>query len=192
MGAGLHRLTDRAVRASRAGMRSDGVGLYLRTDAEGRRRWVFVKTVEGRRVDRGPGSYPLVSLAEARERAALYRAEVAAGRDPRGRDAEDGAPAKSPARGPLFGAYAEHCIGTWEGAWRNPTHRQQWRSTLATHAGSLAGLPLTAVETKHIVAVLRPLWGTVPETATRLAVGLSASSTRPGRKGSARARTRPG
>src|SRR5262245_60703760 len=44
-----------------------------------------------------------------------------------------------------------------------------WTNTLATYAGPVIGkLAVEAIETAHIMQVLRPIWTDKPETASRL------------------------
>jgi integrase len=53
--------------------------------------------------------------------------------------------------------------------WRNPKHRQQWENTLATYAvPEIGNLFVRDVELAHILNILRPLWTTKTETASRL------------------------
>lgn len=59
-----------------------GTGLYLRVDHNGSRFWVQRVTIRGKRRELGLGSFPMVSLAEAREQAAENKRIVRAGRDP--------------------------------------------------------------------------------------------------------------
>ena len=63
---------------------------------------------------------------------------------------------------------AEEVIASLETGWRNPKHRYQWRQTLAVHCNSIHDLPVDAVTTDHVLAILKPLWSKVPETASRL------------------------
>lgn len=67
-----------------------------------------------------------------------------------------------------FGAFAGSLIDAVEGGFRNDKHRKQWRSTLASHAGSLRDVPVADVTTDHVLSVLKPIWGRLPETASRL------------------------
>src|SRR5262249_43468733 len=46
--------------------------------------------------------------------------------------------------------------------------RQQWRSTLATYASSLRDRPIDEITTEDVLAVLRPIWLTKSETASRV------------------------
>ena len=67
---------------SKAGRYADGNGLYLVVDASGAKRWMLRTVAQGRRRDVGLGSARLVSLAEARERAAALRKVARDGGDP--------------------------------------------------------------------------------------------------------------
>ena len=55
------------------GRHADGGGLYLLVEPTGAKRWVLRTVVQGRRRDIGIGSACLVSLVEAREKAAAFR-----------------------------------------------------------------------------------------------------------------------
>ena len=60
-------------------------------------------------------------------------------------------------------------MGAHDAGWRNPKHRAQWRSTLATYAFPHFGdLPAGDVGTGHVMAALEPIWTAKPETATRV------------------------
>jgi len=79
---------DRALTAvqvrqvKRPGRHADGNGLYLVVEHSGATRWVLRTVVRGRRRDIGLGSARLVSLADARETAVIYRKTARAGGDP--------------------------------------------------------------------------------------------------------------
>lgn len=146
---------------SRPGRHSDGGGLYLSIDANGRRRWVFMYTSNGRRVELGLGSASTRSLKEAREEAALHRASLARGMDPR---AERG---KSTTK-PTFGEFADEYVEAMRPSWRNGKHAAQWSMTLTEYAKPLRGLPIDAVTTENILRTLQPIWKRTPETAERL------------------------
>ena len=52
---------------------------------------------------------------------------------------------------------------------KNDKHRKQWRSTLDNYAIPVIGnLSVAAVETRHVLKVLDPIWTTKTETASRL------------------------
>jgi len=54
-------------------------------------------------------------------------------------------------------------------SWRNAKHRQQWENTLNTYAIPVLGpLAVKDIQLAHLLEVLRPIWKTKTETASRL------------------------
>jgi hypothetical protein len=80
------RLTANAVTTlSKPGRHADGDNLYLTiTSTPGgiSKRWTFLYKLKGRQREAGFGSAAVVTLAEAREKAAGYRAVLSSGEDP--------------------------------------------------------------------------------------------------------------
>ena len=77
------QLTARRVATlTEPGKYMDGHGLFLRVTETGAKQWVQRVVIQGRRRDIGHGAYPLVSLAEAREKAFAFRKAARDGRDP--------------------------------------------------------------------------------------------------------------
>lgn len=166
MAKGSNKLSAKLVQSVReAGLYSDGDGLYLRVDAGGSKRWVFIFQWRGKRREMGLKAYPLVSLAEARELRNSYRKQVAEGIDPVG---ARNALAAEQVESPLFGAFAEQMIGSIEAGWRSAKHRQQWRNTLRTYAVSISKISVSDVTTDHVLHILKPIWTEKPETASRV------------------------
>lgn len=123
-------------------------------------------TQSGKRREIGLGPVSAVSLAKARELSSEMRELVATGHDPR--SALSIANVNAPDREVTFGEFAEEYITSVESGWRNPVHRQQWRSTIRDHASRLEGMPIKHIGTEAVLEVLRPIWSTIPETANRL------------------------
>lgn len=73
-----------------------------------------------------------------------------------------------PAQDRTFGTIATQHIEAHEPAWKNVKHRQQWRSTLTTYASEIWAMPVDQVTVDDLVAVLKPIWATKPETASRV------------------------
>jgi integrase len=123
--------------------------------------------VGGKRRDIGLGSYPSVSLAEARERAREVRNKVWQGIDPL---AERAALRRTQAQAiPTFDQCARRFMENKRHEFRNVKHVAQWESTLTQYASPVIGrLPVNEVELPHIVRVLEPIWLTKTETASRL------------------------
>ena len=67
-----------------------------------------------------------------------------------------------------FGAGADDLMASLENGWRNPKHRAQWKMTLSVYAAPLRDVPVDKISTEDVLAVLKPLWTTKPETASRL------------------------
>lgn len=78
------RLTAKSVTALGPGRHSDGsgLGLMLWVSPSGSRSWVQRLTVYGKRRDIGIGGFPVVSLAEARDRALENKRMIQMGIDP--------------------------------------------------------------------------------------------------------------
>ena len=143
--------------------------LYLRITPDGGKRWTFFYRWQGKRKDMGLGSAGKgqVSLGLARDKAADAFKLLSSGVDPHtvmGKKARDRAETPIPA----FGDFANDYLASHEGKWRNDKHRAQWRMTLETYAAPLRALPVNAIGTDDVLAVLQPLWSTIPETAARL------------------------
>ena len=143
------------------GRHADGGNLYLNVTTTGAKSWVFMWTRDGRQREMGLGPARDVSLVEARDLAAKHRRTIRDGGDPL--DLRKTEVAK-----PTFGVYAEEHIKSMEAGWRNPKHRAQWRSTLKTYAATLKDAPVDQVTTADVLAVLKPIWSTKSETASRV------------------------
>ncbi len=134
---------------------------------------MFRSVRDGKQTEVALGLASGLTLAAARQQAALIRQSVAEGRSVReaaGRH-DDIAPVATaePAAAPVtFGAFAETYIASVEAGWRNPVHRQQWRQSLRDHAALLTDKPVDDISTGDIEAVLQPIWLTKAETAKRL------------------------
>ncbi|MCW2403677.1 integrase [Sphingobium sp. B1D7B] len=152
-------------RIIKPGIYSDGGGLYLRVRNSGTRSWLYVCWLNGRRREMGLGSVQDVSLAKAREKAAAARSQYLDGIDPiaaRKAVKVDKKPEVT------FGAFAIELLDSIEDGFKNPKHRQQWRSTLTTYAAPMFELPIGEVKAEHVLEVLKPIWLSKAETASRL------------------------
>jgi integrase len=166
----MSKLTPKFVKAlSEPGSYGDGRGLLLRVSAQLRKSWVFRYMINGRRHDLSLGSYPSVSLREARLAADRYRLEISRGINPveERRKARAGA-ASDKAQAHTFRSEAARYIRTHSPSW-SAKHSQQWQNSLAKHVFPVIGsMPLAEVDTDDVLEVLEPIWSVIPVTASRL------------------------
>lgn len=108
----LHKLAPRsALTASSPGRYGDGGGLYLVVAPSGSRKWVFRFRWNKRLSDMGLGSASTVTLARARERAAVARLQLSEGVNP--------LQEKRLKRAiPLFGDFADELISSVKNQWK--------------------------------------------------------------------------
>jgi integrase len=118
----------------------------------------------------GLGSFPTVTLAQARDNARNARQTIEGGTDP----IASRASAKSQLRAQqatqtTFEQASLAYIDSHSEAWRNAKHRAQWSSTLETYAYPVMGkLLVQDVHQEHVLKVLEPIWKSKNETAMRL------------------------
>ena len=129
----------------------------------------FTSPVTGKRRDMGLGTYPAVSIADARVKANEALSLVANQRDPieerrRVRSAE--------AMGggvPAFERVAREVFEDLRASWRNGKHAGQWISTMETYVfPTIGSRRVDELKPVDFASVLRPIWLTKPETATRV------------------------
>jgi integrase len=161
MSRALNKLSAKAVeKAVTNGTYSDGGGLSLVVKPD-RRAWQFRFTWQGKERYMGLGSANAVTLAQARLKATEARQMVSAGSDP--------ISSKEAARAvPTFGEVAEEHIAAMEPTWRNQKHIDQWKMTLREYGKSLYPKNVDQISTDDVEAVLKPIWLSKNETATRL------------------------
>ena len=189
----LHRLSARQIATAPAGTNlNDGGGLFYRATRDaGTGKWIFrftsrdpdyvarqeARGSKTRQRDMGLGTFPVVSLADARKIANRLRTAVADGRDPIEDERREGeaeqaravALAQKQAEAEMtFGRYADECfLPEMLPRFSNAAHVQQWRATFATHAKALRDKPLANITREDVLGVLLPIWGTKNVTAAR-------------------------
>jgi integrase len=155
------RLTVRKVETAKAGKYSDGGNLYLIVSPTGAPKWVLRFTWRGKAREMGLGTPATVALADAREKAARARRMVAQGIDPIHERKRAGGV-------PTFGEMADQVRESLSAGFRNEKHRVQWKSSLATYAAPLKDKAVDTIATDDVIEVLRPIWTTKAETASRV------------------------
>ena len=158
----MGKLTAAKVRSiASPGLHGDGGTLYLSVAPGGTKSWIQRITVDGRRRDIGLGGFPLVSLAEARDKAFDNRRRARAGGDPLAE--------KRKARVPTFREAALTVFEANKPRWRNEYHIKNWLPILERHAMPHIGdMPVDRIGREDVLRVLTPIWGTRVETARRV------------------------
>lgn len=173
MAGKLNRLTARQVETiTKPGRHADGGDLYLKVRPGGSRQWVMMfasieDTPEGKRrkqteLSLGPAGEARLSLADARAKAAIIRAQRFAGLDPK-------AERRKAAAVPTFGQMADAYIKSHASAFKSLKHTMQWQTTLGNaYCSKIRSRPVKEIDTEAVISVLKPIWSKVPETASRL------------------------
>lgn len=144
-------------------------GLQLQILDSGAKSWILRVLIAGKRRHIGLGGYPEISLADARKAAKAMRQQIRDGLDPIAKRQAARLALREQAAALTFDQCAARYIQAKAPEWRNPKHRLQWETTLHQYASPLIGsLPVHAVELRHLVQILEPLWTQKTETASRL------------------------
>ena len=67
-----------------------------------------------------------------------------------------------------FGECTAALIASKRREWRSEIHAAQWRTTIDDYCGPILDKPVDAIDTQAVLGVLQPVWGRIPETASRL------------------------
>ena len=155
-------LTAAFVKNAPIGKFYDENGLFLKVEPGGSRRWVQRIVIRGKRRDLGLGSWPLVSLKEARQAAFDNRKLARAGGDP-------WALKRRPSV-PTFAEALETVIRIHEPRWKNGGKTAaHWQASLGAYALPRLGQRLVCdIDTADVMSVLLPIWTTKAETARRV------------------------
>lgn len=162
----MGKLTANQVKAALAkpGTYQDGDGLFLKVDKRGGAAWRLRIQHEGKRRDIGLGSAKLVSLANARAKAAEARKAIR--EDKRDLIAEK---REAKVAAVTFREAALSLHKAREHQWASSKHGGQWLATLETYAfPTLGGKPVGTVTAANIIAAIAEVWTSKPETGRRV------------------------
>lgn len=167
-------LSELKIKHAKPGYLLDDNGLYLQVSKSGTKSWIYRYQMNGRRREMGLGALVDVPAKEARRRAAQARALVHDKIDPVEHRKQQAAAAaaeaaKIEAGAVTFKQMAQAFIEKERVGWKNAKHASQWENTLETYAYPVMGnVPVGEVDTAMVLEVVKPLWLTKTETATRL------------------------
>lgn len=145
-------------------------GLMLQISETNAKSWILRCMIGRKRRYMGLGSYPSVSLAQARDRAQEAKDLIWQGRDPvEARRAARAALAAEQLAGLTFAIAMERFLAIKLREFDNEKHRKQWRATLDMYAMPILGPMLVAeITVQDIRRTLDPIWMEKTETASRL------------------------
>jgi len=166
-------LTDIKIKNAKPGKHSDGRGdgLILLVRTTGGKFWVQRIKVGGKYRDVGHGTWPAVSLADARRKAEATKAQAAAGLAPSA--ARRAAHAASPT-GHTMREAIDGYIEAHGAAWRSEKTRKGFRTRLEQHAVDLLERDPASVGVPDVLAVLKPIWIETPVIAQKVRSHLEA------------------
>ncbi len=162
----MGKLTALAVKAAFAnpGTYQDGDGLVLRVDKRGGAYWVLRLQTDCKRQDIGLGSAKLLTLAEARHKAAGLRKAVKVDRRDVLAEKKDEEAAKV-----TFSSAARQYHTENEAGWKSTVYARQWLASLENYAfPKLGNVATGSITTADIISVLTPIWQEIPETARQV------------------------
>lgn len=152
------------------GFYPDGENLYLQVSQTGTKSWVFMYELHGKRHKMGLGSYPTVTLKDARDASLKARQLLQQGIDPLSHKRKVIQANKLEATKTItFDECTALFIESKKAEWRNPKHHQQWKNTLQTYASPIFGsMSVADIDQDLILKVIDPIWRTKNPTATRV------------------------
>ena len=145
-------------------------GLLLYCKPSGSRSWVLRVTIGGRRSDIGLGSYPSVSLKEARELSRERRLKIQEGIDPLAeKKTKKETLAADQAQQITFQKYSLKFILIEGKNYKSPQQRRRLTQLLRDYAYPFIGsYYIKDIKRKHLVEMLEPIWEVKNETAKRV------------------------
>ena len=160
-------LTDIKIKNAKPGKYSDGRGdgLFLLVRPSGGKFWLQRIKVATRYREIGHGSWPEVSLADARRKAETTKEQAAKGLDPTA--ARKAAHAAFPTGHTLQEAVEGH-IAAHEPSWRGKKTAKLFRTSLEQHAADLLQRDPNSITVADVQKVLAPIWTTKPVLAQKV------------------------
>ena len=141
-----------------------GLILVVRPRVAGgvRKSWIQRIRINGRPTHLGLGQYPLVGLADARQKAFENRQAIERGLDPRVGDMS------------TFSEVVERFLRVHEQSWRHST-KGAWQTTLQNYVlPALGNKRIDQITSGDVLAVVAPIWSSKPNTARKAKQRISA------------------
>ena len=132
--------------------------LYIRIQPNGGKTWVLRLVQNGRRIDRGLGSFPFVGIEEAKRLAREQHAGVKVG---------EPVPTKKEKKVVTFKQANEEYVELKVHQWKNPERTErEWEASMETHIyPKLGNMPIESITSHDIEKLLVPLYQRIPQMA---------------------------
>jgi integrase len=171
----INRLSALVVKnTKKPGCYADGGNLYLQVSPGGAKSWLFRYRLNGRSREMGLGPLHSIDIDAARQTARAHRTKLLSGIDPiDSRNAERSALLAQEGARTVRKTW-KWCCETYVADVKipeltNAKHAAQWGTTLATYTFPLLGDKWVDEITLHdVLAVLKPIWLEINETASRV------------------------
>ena len=140
-------------------------------DENGHGKWLmrFTSPETSKRRDMGFGTYPEVSITEARQSASAARELIRSGIDPIDARKADRQARSIDAQALTFEKAAKQFHADHKPGWNNPKHAAQWINTLETYVfPHIGNRKVDGLKARDFAEALRPIWLEKPETASRV------------------------
>ena len=146
----------------------DGNGLYISISKPGRGKWSFRYRINKKSREMGLGSYPDVSLSDARQLSFNNKQLLSKKIDPI--DEKNRVEVLRQQQNKKFSDIADLYIRTKKmPEWTNDKSYTSWKNTLNTYAAPiLDSKPIVDINRDDIIGVLLPIWRKKTETARRI------------------------
>ena len=171
---------EKLIRNRVSGRTPIGGGIYLSITPGGSASFGYRYQIKGNRRQIGLGAYCPVNntLSIVRSKALNIQGMISQGIDPIDQRAKDSAAKETEdltktlnaiKNEATFKVVAIEYIDTKKAEWKSQKHTAQWLNTLVTYAfPKIGSMPVDNIDTKHILEVLKPIWNTKTETASRV------------------------
>ena len=129
--------------------------LRLRVQPSGSKCWTQRIVIQRKRRDMGLGQYPYVSLADARQKAFENLRIAKSGGNPMGAHVS-------------FDEVDRATLKLDAPSWKTARQRKDVEVMMDRHAASLYRLPVSEVQTHHVMDLVEPIWHSKAPTANKL------------------------
>lgn len=146
------------------GKYADGRGLWLVKSRKDAGKWILRIVVDGKRREMGLGSWPDVSIAEARESASVARKKLRQGTDP----IQDRRTQRLRSNRLTVADAVQGCFEARQAELKGDGNAGRWMSPLSVHVlPKIGNLAIEDVDQHELKRVMEPIWHEKPDTARK-------------------------